>query len=232
TAERVVAGAGCASRFFRAGAREHRAEAGKRAFPTVPCSRHRGRFLYAHGALSRARAATMHAAQGWPGLPRCTMPLPPSDRPFGVRFGRAASRPMPHPILVVVLCLVLAVLGCSPNGAGPGRVTVSGSSSGAEADVLATQLARFRKLHPGIEVVVIPAPETADERHQLYVQWSNAGVGEPDVLQLDVVWLQEFAAAGWLLPADVALDDFFPAARAATLYQGRSYAVPWFVDVG
>src|SRR5690606_36067761 len=37
---------------------------------------------------------------------------------------------------------------------------------------------------------------------------------------------------GWLLPADVALDDFFPAARAATLYQGRSYAVPWFVDVG
>ncbi|MFO7179047.1 MAG: extracellular solute-binding protein [Pseudomonadota bacterium] len=139
---------------------------------------------------------------------------------------------MPHPILVVVLCLVLAVLGCSPNGAGPARVTVSGSSSGAEADVLATQLARFRKLHPGIEVVVIPAPETADERHQLYVQWSNAGVGEPDVLQLDVVWLQEFAAAGWLLPADVALDDFFPAARAATLYQGRSYAVPWFVDVG
>ncbi len=139
---------------------------------------------------------------------------------------------MPHPILAVVLCLAGLLVGCSPGGAALPRVTVSGSASGAEADVLATQLARFRKQNPGIDVVMIPAPETADERHQLYVQWSNARVGEPDILQLDVVWLQEFAAAGWLLPAEIELDDFLPAARAATIYEGRSYAVPWFVDVG
>ncbi len=33
-------------------------------------------------------------------------------------------------------------------------------------------------------------------------QWLNAWAADPDVLQLDVVWTPEFAAAGWILPLD------------------------------
>ena len=75
----------------------------------------------------------------------------------------------------------------------------------------------------------------ATQRHQLYVQWLNARAGDPDVLQLDVVWTPEFAAAGWLLPlGDFAPDtaDFFPATVEANSWAGRLYALPWFVDVG
>jgi ABC-type glycerol-3-phosphate transport system substrate-binding protein len=114
-------------------------------------------------------------------------------------------------------------------------VTFPGSAVGAEADVLRAQLARFMRQHKGIRVVQQRTPDAADQRHQLYVQWLNARADDPDILQLDVVWTPEFAAAGWLLALDrfaPALDDFFRATIQANRYRARLYALPWFVDVG
>jgi multiple sugar transport system substrate-binding protein len=114
-------------------------------------------------------------------------------------------------------------------------LTVSGSAVGAEAEVLRTQLARFMREHPGVGVEVRVTPDAADQRHQLYVQWLNARADDPDVLQLDVIWTSEFAAAGWILPLDpfdIPVDSFFPATIAANRWRGQLFAVPWFVDVG
>jgi multiple sugar transport system substrate-binding protein len=82
---------------------------------------------------------------------------------------------------------------------------------------------------------VRPTPDAADQRHQLYVQWLNAHAPDPDVLQLDVVWTPEFAAAGWIVDFDrfhASTADFFPAALSANRWNGLVYALPWFVDVG
>ena len=114
-------------------------------------------------------------------------------------------------------------------------VTFPGSALGAEGAVLQTQVARFMLEHPGIRVVQRPTPDAADQRHQLYVQWLNAHASEPDILQLDAIWTPEFAAAGWILPLDRYGPDtaaFFPATVAASRWDGRLYALPWFVDVG
>ncbi len=114
-------------------------------------------------------------------------------------------------------------------------LTMSGSAVGAEATVLRTQLERFMRERPGVHVELRATPDAADQRHQLYVQWLNARADEPDVLQLDVIWTAEFAAAGWILPLDgfsVPTDSFFPATIAANRWRGRLFAVPWFVDVG
>ena len=97
------------------------------------------------------------------------------------------------------------------------------------------QVARFAALHPEIAIEVRSAPDEADTRHQLYVHWLNAYATEPDVLQLDVVWTAEFAAAGWILPLDTFQPDtgaFFPASIAANTWSGRLFALPWFIDVG
>jgi multiple sugar transport system substrate-binding protein len=133
--------------------------------------------------------------------------------------------------------LLLAV-GCSPadqrNG-GVAVITFPGSTLGSEGDILRRQIARFNAEHPGIRVEQRATPDAADQRHQLYVQWLNARAGEPDILQLDVVWTPEFAAAGWILPLDRFHPDtsaFFPATLAANRWQDRLYAIPWFVDVG
>ncbi len=122
---------------------------------------------------------------------------------------------------------------------GPGRsqpvLTISGSAVGREADLVRTQLRRFAAAHPDVAVELRAAPDASDQRHQLYVQWLNAHAGDPDVLQLDVVWTPEFAGAGWILPLDrfhPDTDRFFTAAVAANRWDQRLYALPWFIDVG
>jgi multiple sugar transport system substrate-binding protein len=116
------------------------------------------------------------------------------------------------------------------------------SALGAEATVLERQLTAFMALHPDVQVVQRRTPDAADQRHQLYVQWLNARARDPDVLQVDVIWTAEFAAAGWILPLDdfgspgppsgPPREDFFPATIEANVWEGRLYALPWFVDVG
>ena len=135
------------------------------------------------------------------------------------------------------LCLVAAsavvAIACTKDSE---RVlTFSGSVVGREAQVIQGQIARFQKLHPSLRIAVRATPDAADQRHQLYVQWLNAHASEPDVLQLDVIWTPEFAAAGWIANLDPfrpPVDDFFPAAVSADRWNGSLYALPWFIDVG
>jgi multiple sugar transport system substrate-binding protein len=118
---------------------------------------------------------------------------------------------------------------------GTTRLTFSGSALGPEATVVRRQLVRFGERHPGVEVELRVTPDAADQRHQLYVQWLNARAPDPDVLQLDVIWTAEFAGAGWILPLDTFapdVDDFVPAALAASRWRDTLYAVPWFIDLG
>ena len=138
----------------------------------------------------------------------------------------------------LLLSGLLLAVGCSPADHRDGAVAVitfPGSTLGAEGAILRRQIARFNAGHPGIRVEQRVTPDAADQRHQLYVQWLNARAGEPDILQLDVVWTPEFAAAGWILPLGRFHPDttaFFPAMLNANRWQGRLYAIPWFVDVG
>jgi multiple sugar transport system substrate-binding protein len=127
----------------------------------------------------------------------------------------------------------MALAGCA--GTGQTTLTFSGSAVGREADVIRRQLDGFARAHPSIKVALRATPDAADQRHQLYVQWLNARVSDPDVLQLDVVWTPEFAAAGWIANLDrfdPPVDRFFAAAIAADRWHGSLYALPWFVDVG
>jgi multiple sugar transport system substrate-binding protein len=114
-------------------------------------------------------------------------------------------------------------------------LTFSGSALGAEGTLVAKQLKKFQELNPEIRDDLQRTPDDASQRHQLYVQWLNARVGNPDILQLDVVWTPEFAAAGWVLPLDrykPSSAEFFPATIEANSWAGKLYALPWFADVG
>lgn len=130
----------------------------------------------------------------------------------------------------------LSVAACAgQSDRGPIIVTFPGSSLGAEAEILSRQLSRFNAENPGIRVVRRDTPDAADQRHQLYVQWLNAGASDPDILQLDAIWTPEFAAAGWILPLDQFHPDtgaFFSTTIVANQWQDTLFALPWFVDVG
>ena len=136
-----------------------------------------------------------------------------------------------------ILSVALPALGCGSGQSTPGPIVVTFpiSALGAEGRVLVRQLARFTAANPGIKVVQRVTPDAADQKHQLYVQWLNAGASDPDVLQLDVIWTPEFAAAGWILPLDRFGPDtgsFFPSTISANRWRDTLYALPWFIDVG
>jgi ABC-type glycerol-3-phosphate transport system substrate-binding protein len=134
--------------------------------------------------------------------------------------------------LVSLMCTALAACGGSARGR---HLSFSGSALGEEGTLVRAQLDRFAAQHPGVDVAIRITPDAANQRHQLYVQWLNAQVAEPDVLQLDIVWTAEFAAAGWIRPfasSTIDADDFFPSAIEADRWRGELYAVPWFVDAG
>jgi multiple sugar transport system substrate-binding protein len=133
-----------------------------------------------------------------------------------------------------LLLLSLALFGCR-EAPSPRALTFSASGLGSEAEVVRSQLSRFGQLHPDVHIELRVTPDAADQRHQLYVQWLNARAGDPDVLQLDIVWTAEFAGAGWIAPLlhdEREVADFFPAAITANRWRGQLYALPWFVDVG
>jgi multiple sugar transport system substrate-binding protein len=145
---------------------------------------------------------------------------------------------MPSLFRVMTLTAVAIMIGCGLAGCTriPERVlTFSGSLVGREGDVIRRQLERFQGENPSIKVALRATPDAADQRHQLYVQWLNARATDPDVLQLDVVWTPEFAAAEWIHSLDrfhPRIDEFFESAVAANRWNGTLYALPWFIDVG
>jgi multiple sugar transport system substrate-binding protein len=56
-----------------------------------------------------------------------------------------------------------------------------------------------------------------------------------DVYALDVIWVQEFARAGWLRDLSHILplndrNDIFRGPMEAAIYQDKVYAIPWYID--
>ncbi|RFB76504.1 ABC transporter substrate-binding protein [Methylovirgula sp. 4M-Z18] len=83
----------------------------------------------------------------------------------------------------------------------------------------------------------LPPPSASTEVHQALVQRLAKKDGSPDVFTQDVVWIAEFAGAGWALPLDeyVAADEqakYFSGVMDACRWSGKLTALPWFVDSG
>jgi multiple sugar transport system substrate-binding protein len=137
------------------------------------------------------------------------------------------------------LVLALVAGGCAgPPGPGaPVQLVFRHSRMPATADPLLPLLREFEQRHPGVTVRSEPLPWTADVQHQFFVinlEGRSAGF---DVLMLDVIWVAEFARAGWLVdlserwtPAE--RQTHFPTTVEAALHDGRAWAVPWVTNVG
>jgi multiple sugar transport system substrate-binding protein len=139
---------------------------------------------------------------------------------------------------LAALLLPLLVLGCA-NPREPDRVRLvfRHSRMPGDSDPLPALLAEFERLHPGVRVAHEPLPWTADVQHQFFVLNLEGRSAGFDVLMLDVIWVPEFARAGWLLdlterwPA-ADRSEHFPAAVTAATLAGRVWAVPWVTNVG
>ena len=60
-------------------------------------------------------------------------------------------------------------------------------------------LGSFEREHPGITVRDETLPSSTDEQHQFYIINLEGGSSDFDVLSIDIIWVPEFARAGWLV---------------------------------
>ena len=100
-------------------------------------------------------------------------------------------------------------------------------------------LRNFRPQIPGFRAHRLVKSRVAGTlAHQLLVTALGAGSSDVDAFVLDVIWTAEFARAGWLadLSADVPPErvrsEFLAGPARAATPDGRTRALPWFVDVG
>ncbi len=106
---------------------------------------------------------------------------------------------------------------------------------GREGEVVAQLLPDLERRQPGLRVRVQQIPWSAAHEKLLT---AFVGGAMPDVLQVGNTWLPELVALGALEPLDdrlarslaVRAEDYFPGILAATVIDGVTYGVPWYVD--
>jgi len=161
-------------------------------------------------------------------------------RLLGHALGPATGR-----LLVGVLLLVLLLTGAACS-----RPTTTSEAAKSPRLVFVHQplwghpaafeglLDEFRRAHPEVQLDTQLVPNDSDVAHQYFLTALEGGSSDFDVLIADVVWIAEFARAGWIselsaeFPPAALRSEFLPSAAEAVTMEGKTWAVPWYLDVG
>ncbi|GAB2923615.1 ABC transporter substrate-binding protein [Streptomyces heilongjiangensis] len=150
-----------------------------------------------------------------------------------MRWIRAAGRGL------LVLAVVLAGYGASgaqAQGGLRGRGPLTLATAGDLTGYLGPLLEGWNRAHPGERVTLVELPDSADEtRAQMITDLRAGDRGRFDVLNIDVTWTSEFAAAGWVRPLPrnrFPLGSFLRPVVDTATYDGRLYAVPYVTNAG
>lgn len=135
--------------------------------------------------------------------------------------------------------LAAPVLSACGSGSSDSNELVFASAKFAGSTSLKTFVDLYNKEQSKIKVTYreLPPPSSSTEVHQQLVQSVGRGDGSVDVFTMDVIWIAEFADAGWALPLDDYLDEseraaYFPGLVGACTWDGKLTALPWYVDAG
>ncbi|MDF2256782.1 ABC transporter substrate-binding protein [Streptantibioticus ferralitis] len=136
---------------------------------------------------------------------------------------------------------VLLLSGCGS----PASSAVSTGADGTGPVTLATgrdltgylrgRLQVWNASHPTQKATLIELPEAADDVRAQMISNLQAKSERYDVLNMDVSWTAEFAAAGWISPLDThqfPLDKFLKPVVDTATFRDRLYAVPYVTNAG
>jgi multiple sugar transport system substrate-binding protein len=151
-----------------------------------------------------------------------------------MRWIRAAGRGL---LVAAVVLSGYVASGAKADGArGGGRGPLTLATAGDLTSYLGPLLDGWNRTHPGEKVTLVELPDSADEtRAQLTTDLRGGDRSRFDVLNIDVAWTSEFAAAGWIAPLSrdrFPLDGFLPQVEDTATYDGRLYAVPYVTNAG
>lgn len=149
-----------------------------------------------------------------------------------MRWTRAAGRAL---LVIAVMLLGYTVSAQPGTVTGEGRGPMTLVTAGDLTDYLGPLLEDWNSGHPDEPVTLVELPDSADETRAQMISELRSGSDRFDVLNIDVAWTSEFAAAGWIAPLErdrFALDDFLPPVVDTATFGGRLYAVPYVTNAG
>jgi multiple sugar transport system substrate-binding protein len=145
-------------------------------------------------------------------------------------------------VLLAAALLSGAVRDAQPAGGRPPVKTLTFAVGGAPSELdYWEELVREFTARTGIRVDLLRQPTDTSLRRQTLSVALLARESDPDVFLMDVAWLAQFAASGWLAPLDPYLgrsgfsgrDAFFPRIlELVDTWKGRTVALPLYVDGG
>ncbi|WP_432177105.1 ABC transporter substrate-binding protein [Streptomyces sp. Tue6028] len=151
-----------------------------------------------------------------------------------MRWMHAAGRGLL--VMAVVLTGYVASGARADEGRGTGRGPLTLATAGDLTGYLGPLLDGWNRTHPGEKVTLVELPDSADETHaQMTTDLRGGDRSRFDVLNIDVNWTSEFAAAGWIrpLPRDrFPLKTFLDPVTDTATYDGQLYAVPYVTNAG
>src|SRR2546428_3051630 len=138
-------------------------------------------------------------------------------------------------LAVMSLGLSLLLAGDPPPAhAQTGSTTLNLVSWSYGVEIVRDNIAKFQQRYPGV---------TVNYNDFSWATYHDAMVARfvsrtpTDVLYSSDHWLQEWAAAGWIIPIDESfpqvrqyLSDYSPFVREALTYKGRIYGTPYYAD--
>src|SRR5689334_22335871 len=130
---------------------------------------------------------------------RARVPAVPVCKEEPMRWTSAAGRVLL--VLVVVMTGYVTSGARAHEGGAGGRGPLTLATAGDLTGYLGPLLQGWNRTHPGEKVTLVELPDSADETHaQMTTDLSGGDRGRFDVLNIDVNWASEFAAAGWIRP--------------------------------
>ncbi|MBB1254511.1 ABC transporter substrate-binding protein [Streptomyces alkaliterrae] len=139
-------------------------------------------------------------------------------------------------VLLVCAILLTAYAAAGPQRPEPaGRGPLTLATAGDLTDYLGRVLEDWNRERPGERVTLVELPESADETRAQMITELRSGSSRFDVLNIDVAWTSEFAAAGWIRPIDrqrFPLAEMLPPVVDTATFGGRLYAVPYVTNAG
>ncbi|MDI2034385.1 ABC transporter substrate-binding protein [Paenarthrobacter nitroguajacolicus] len=148
--------------------------------------------------------------------------------------------------------LALSLTACGGGGGGGG--TSSGGASGDAANnldgrgpityvqgkdnsnVVRPLIEKWNAAHPDEKVTFKEQSDQADQQHDDLVQNFQAKNANYDVMSVDLIWVAEFAAKGWLQPLKdktaISTDGMLESTVKSATYNNTLYAAPQSSDGG
>ncbi|MFE2046167.1 ABC transporter substrate-binding protein [Streptomyces sp. NPDC059477] len=151
-----------------------------------------------------------------------------------MRWTRAAGRGLLA--LAVVLTGYVASGAHAGEGPGGGRGPLTLATGGDLTGYLGSVLDGWNRAHPDERITLVELPDSSDETYaQMQTDLRSGDRSRFDILNIDVNWTSQFAAAGWIRPLpreSFPLDTFLPPVVDTATYDGRLYAVPYVTNAG